>query len=184
MEVKDLIANDYYSNMLISAINSNEVINFMVGKGVYNIECGVADVPTDFNIVMDAFFDLAKTNPEINVGEMFFSAIKEMLQGDELYIYCAVFLFFNYVIDYCRIKPDNYKSTDSNYIMSCQKSLKATFSIPIDEITLLMRVALNENKEKLKKHKKWTGANLENGIWDEIVRLNEILKIDYIIEII
>ena len=115
---------------------------------------------------------------------MFFSAIKEMLQGDELYIYCAVFLFFNYVIDYCRIKPNNYKSTDPNYIMSCRKTLQATFSIPIDEITLLMRVALNKNKENLKNYKKWTGTYLVNGVWDEIVRLNGILQIDYIIEII
>lgn len=178
-----MIKNNHYKNLLIEAINKDELSAFLEGKGKYHIECNVADTPTDFGSVLDTVFYLADTNPELNIGRKFECAIKEMLQGNECDIYCSVFLFFRYVINYCCLLSFN-NNNDPFYRVASRKKLNATFSLPIDEIRKIIVIVLNKNKEKLSSCKKWTGQNKNNGVWDEMIRLNKTLKSHYNIEIL
>lgn len=179
-----MIKNNYYKNLLLEAISKDELSAFLEGKGKYHIKCNVADTPTDFGSVLDTAFYLADTNPELNIGRKFECAIKNMLQGNECDIYCSVFLFFSYIIQSCRILPINYNEKDMYYRIASRKKLNTTFSLPIDEISKVMTNSLHRNQESLKSCKKWTGKNKSEGIWEEVERLNNIMKKDYNIEIL
>lgn len=159
-----MIKNDYYKDLLVEAINKDELLDFLEGRGRYYIDCNVADVPTNFDTVICTIFYLYEKNKEISIDKKFENEIIRMLNGNEIDIYCSVFLFTNYLY------YDNLS--------------KASFHLQVEKISLLIKDTLNKNKEKLKKYLKWTGQNKNNGVWDEMIRLNKTLKSHYNIEIL
>lgn len=153
---------------LILAIEKNELINFLEGKYPYTVEMHQwvsAEVPTDISrIVSEGIYVLYKERPNLHIDNMFETAILNMMGGEVFDIYMALIIIFDQLLS------ESYKTSP--------------FEINKGVIISKLKEILNINKSKLLNYFEWQGKGKEQGMWDEVIRIDSICKKKFKISII
>jgi len=143
------------------AFDKNEVKELLTGqKEEYVFVSKVANIPTDFDYVVRIC--LYKYFEEINNEHYFYAqlaklekALRELLQSaNPVDIWCA------------------FMVGHSLYYYENQN--KSSFKIMTEKFIKDFSTLLKINKEKLMECKCYEGKNKENGLWDEIERINKV----------
>lgn len=149
--------------MIIEAINKDELYKVLLGEGEYKVEPGCHigdDAPTDWGrILRQGIYRIYEKYPYLNVQQKYEDAIEYLLSTGIDEIYVGVELVF------CQIIHEGLNSSPFNF--NREKFLSE------------VRYKLVENKSELVKLKKWQGRGYENGAWGAFERINKILKEDY-----
>lgn len=150
------------------AIENNELISFLEGKGEYRIELQQwvsGYVPTDFGACLtDGIYEICLEDSKKQLQKMFEEALIEMLNLELFDIYCAFMVFYN------EINNEGYNTSP--------------FKINLEIMAQKFNIALIKNKEKLEKYFEWNGKGQKEGVWSEIIRLSSFCKEDWNITII
>ncbi|NLP35982.1 MAG: hypothetical protein GX359_12495 [Clostridiales bacterium] len=145
---------------LIRAIENNEVIEFLEGKGQYKIEFHQwvsSNAPTDITQIMtQGIYKLYIERPEMNIDKVIENKLLQMMDLNEFDIYIALQIIYFQLI--------REQRGDSPFRLDMKKLLKKS------------REALTKNKQKMKEYKEWGGAGKENGLWDDVVRIDNLCK--------
>ena len=157
------VTNDELLMLTQKAFERDEVADFLQGKNGY--ACPVnrfvpANVPTDFRHIIESgiypYYNAEKS--EIIVSK-FKSAILELINGNAVQVWIAFF------VTYIQIGEENKN--------------KSPFNLIRRDLTETLKNVLIRKEIELRACKEWQGWNKENGLWQDIVRLNGILKKSY-----
>lgn len=153
---------------LLRAIENNEIIDFLEGKGNYKVEFHQwvsSNAPTDITQIMSkGMYRLYIEKPDMNINKLLENTLLEMLTLNEFDVYIALQIIYFQLI--------REKREDSPFKLDMEKLLKET------------RESLLKNKEKLKQYKIFCGEESENGLWDDVVRIDTLCKRKWNISII
>ena len=145
---------------LLIAIENNEVIDFLEGKDDYKVEFHQwvsANAPTDITQIMgQGIYKLYIERPDLNIDKILENTLLEMMDLKEFDLYIVLQIIYFQLIR--------------------QKRGDAPFSLDMEKLLRKNRESLLKNKEKMKQYKEWAGEGKENGLWDEIVRINNLCK--------
>ena len=145
---------------LLIAIQNNEVIDFLEGEGQYKIEFHQwvsSNLPTDITQIMtQGIYKLYNERPDLNIDKVLESKLLEMMNLNEFDIYISLQIIYFQLI--------REQRGDSPFRLDMEKILKKN------------REVLINNKENMIKYKKWAGEGKENGLWDDVVRIDTLCK--------
>ncbi|RZT96589.1 NAD+ glycohydrolase toxin immunity protein [Ancylomarina subtilis] len=144
---------------VVSAIQNEELISYLEGKGAYKIDLHHwvgAKIPTDITRVLSEGIYIAfRKEPKLDVKKRFEEALISMMDKE---------LF------------DLYLVTKYTYVQILNeiKYQDSPFSIDWDNILPKLRFSLIRNEDKLRSYFEWEGEGEENGVWEEISRINRM----------
>ncbi|WP_411167607.1 hypothetical protein ACH36K_10650 [Clostridium sp. MB05] len=145
---------------LLRAIENNKVIDFLEGKGQYKIEFHQwvsSNAPTDITQIMtQGIYKLYIERPDMNIDKVLENKLLEMMNLNEFHVYIVLQIIYFQLI--------REQRGDSPFRLDMEKLLKKN------------REALIKNKENMKQYKEWGGEGKENGLWDEVVRIDTLCK--------
>ena len=147
------------------AFKNNEFYELLLGLNNYNVNAPVS-VPTDWTLIIyNGIFELYKhnTNQQESIKTAFYDAIKKLINGNEIELWVSSYIIF--------------------LMLHYQMKNKAPFNLS-DEILNLFKSRLSKMKDQLSTNKKYEGNQYTNGLYGDIERLNNTLKIYYSIDMI
>lgn len=147
------------------AFKNNEFYELLLGLNNYNVNAP-ASVPTDWTLIIyNGIFELYKhnTNQQEAIKIIFYDAIKKLINGNEIELWVSSYIIF--------------------LMLHYQMKNKAPFTLS-NEILNLFKSKLSEMKDQLSANKKYEGSQYSNGLYGDIERLNNTLKIYYSIDMI
>jgi len=145
------------------AFEADEVAEYLSGQKNYskpiNRYVGV-DVPTDFEyIVRIGIHEYYDETQKSEIPEKYKSALLKLAEGDCVSVWCA------------------YMVAHLQYYY--EKSDKSPFTIITQDFVETLSSALYKNKESLMNCHLYTGKNEENGLWQDIERIDNIYAEKY-----
>lgn len=136
--------------LLKEAIVKGELTEFMTGAvKKYYFACPYDDMPTDPEQVFDAIKEYYSETNSNTIWAEFQNALIEMTK-DPAMVWISLYYLMNYL--YYR----DYKKSEF---------------IDLELVITSIKNGLLESKEKLILNKNWTGAQFENGQWENANRL-------------
>lgn len=152
----------------LKALNNNALIDLFEGKGNYKCELNRfigAEIPTDWAYVMrSGVYQVYNQHKELGIDKKIEQTLLEMCDGNSFDIYCATMVFFFQILS--------------------EEERRAPFRLNRDKILNKVRTSLQKHQLDMHHYYEWTGANYEDGIWGDIVRIHNILNQDYGIKLI
>lgn len=144
----------------INAINNNEFIDLLEGRGSYRIELHQwvsAHVLTDVgNVLTKGIYIVYKEKPEVKIDKLLEEALLKMMDGEIIDIYCALSTI------YCQLIEESFDS--------------APFKIDRTKILSKLGVSLKNNEVNLKNYFEWEGMGKPEGMWTEVLRINSLCE--------
>lgn len=150
------------------AFEQNEVADFLQGKSDY--ACPVsrftpANVPTDTGRIIEfGIYALYNDTNDETIIQKFKEAILNLLKGDSIQVWVA------YSVCWIQIYNEQHE--------------KAPFKLVDDNLIRDIRQAVLKNENELRACREWQGWNKENGLWDDICRMDRVLKANYEVNIL
>jgi len=156
------VTNEELLELTKKAFEQDEVKEFLCGEKGYSVH-GNRDIPdnipTDFGrIVKSGIYRLFLLAEDKNIIRKFNQAFIKLCNGSAEEIWCAYMLWY--------------------YLTCCDKRNVSPFIVD-KKIVGKLKKAINKNQSQLRNCKKWLGCNSENGLWQEIVRIDKNLKERY-----
>lgn len=148
---------------LQKAFENNEVAEFLCGEKGY--ACHIshfvpANVPTDFSRIIDfGVYKLYKETKNEKIVAKFEEAILYLLDCDPAKNWIAFMVCWNQIRN--------------------EKRHEAPFKFINQELIEKLKETLLKHEKELRVCKKWQGWNEENGLWQEITRINNIATKNY-----
>lgn len=143
-----------YTNLIVKAIQNNEVANLLRGDVGYEITVSqfTSDVfPTEINEVLVSCFYEQKGKID-QIETIFRNAIEILLSGGASDVYIALLYF-----DTCIFQ---------------EEINRATFLIEKEEIAKKLKKSINSNKEELKDCVEFANGLVKQNPWTNIERFN------------
>lgn len=145
--------------MLMDSLNKNKFRDFLEGNSPYKIslhEWVSANIPTDVTrIVSEGIYKAYSNYPQMDIDKKLYLELDSMLDGTVFDVYMAFSIIFDLLLN------ESYGNAPFKLDRNILEHLK---------------FSLIKNKSELINYKEWQGINKENGIWDEAVRMSNILK--------
>lgn len=142
------------------ALEKNELIPFLKGEYPYTEtfhQFTSVSLPTDIEkILSQGIYDLYEERPDLNLKKELEEALLEMISKTSMDLYLAVNIFFNQVIS------ESYGT--------------APFEIDKDKLIPAIKKSLDSNKEVLMNCFEWEGKGKSLGMWEEVLRINNIIN--------
>lgn len=163
MKLQKQITNEELLELTRKAFENDEVAEFLCGEKGYSV-MGNRDIPinipTDFGrIVEKGIYELYLTTNDEVIIKKFRKAIMT-LNSTPIQVWCAYMACWNQIFNEHSKYPAPFKMIDDTLL----KTLKST---------------LINNESSLRNCKEWMGINKKNGLWDYIIRIDNVLKKDY-----
>lgn len=152
--------------LIKKAINSNEMIELLEGKGDYCLEndsWASISAPIDWTRVIPMIYKEYVETQDESVKEMYESAIENMLLGTAEETYCGIAVLYFQTLR--------------------ESSNRSPFSVDREYLIQIAKKGISKNKKDLRLIKKWAGAQSENGLWSEVVRYKKLFLSKYSIDI-
>jgi hypothetical protein len=144
--------------ILIESIEKDEFYHFLIGYGDYKIEMDQwvsANMPTNTSkILSDGVYKLYISRPDLTLDKRLFEELHRMLGMDIFNLYMVLDIVFSQLLN------ESYGV--------------APFSLDSAIVDCLSE-SLIKNQDLLKKYKEWQGMGKENGVWDEVIRIDKII---------
>ena len=163
MKLQKQITNEELLELTRKAFENDEVAEFLCGEKGYSV-MGNRDIPinipTDFGrIVEKGIYELYLTTNDEVIIKKFRKAIMT-LNSTPIQVWCAYMACWKQIFNEHSKYPAPFKMIDDTLL----KTLKST---------------LINNESSLRNCKEWMGINKKNGLWDYIIRIDNVLKKDY-----
>lgn len=150
------------------AFENNEVAEFLCGEKGYS--CPIshfvpANVPTDFSRIIDfGVYKLYEETKNEKIVAKFEEAILYLLDCDPAKNWIAFMVCWNQIRN--------------------EKRREAPFKFINQELIEKLKETLLKHEKELRVCKEWQGWNEENGLWQEITRINNIATKNYGVSIL
>ena len=149
--VKKAFENDDFSELLCGE-------NGYAIDGDRNIP-GVPDgIPTDFGRVISGIFRLYELTDDEKIAAKTKEALLTLIGGSPEHVWCAFMI----------VSP----------LIGKYEKGRAPFELADEEVVVWLRKALYANEDELRRCKRWLGAGCEDGLWQEILRIDGNYKED------
>ena len=163
MKSQKQITNEELLELTKKAFENDEVAKFLCGEKGYAV-MGNRDIPTniptDFGrIVVKGIYELYLTTKDEGVINKFRQAIMT-LNGTPTRVWCAYMACWSQIFNEHSKYPAPFKMIDDTLLKTVRSTLK-------------------NNELSLRNCKEWMGINKKNGLWDYIIRIDNIIKKDY-----
>lgn len=150
-----VLSNEEIFAFTKEAFKHNEFVLLLEGKGKYACKLDrfvPADMPTDVGrIIQEGIYKLYLEKHEKEVINKYREAVVEIMNGDCTEVWLAYHICWTQI----------YK----------EKRANAPFKFFNETILNELRKNIFSHEEELKQTKKWQGANLEEGLWEDIQTL-------------
>lgn len=154
-----------FVELVLTAYQQKSLIPVLMGEYPYTLEQSQyvpGLLPTDVDRVLkEGIYEAYKKNEEIRV--MFEDDIKNMFDMEMQYVYMA----FSYI--FSQVFNENHKLSP--------------FCMSGDVIHKAIRIIKHRKSEMDKEIEFWNGTKM-NGIWNEVKRIDKILRMKYNVQII
>ncbi len=153
------MSNEELLALTKKAFDNDEVVEFLCGEKWY--ACPLdrfvpAHVPTDFGRIVNlGVCRLYMETQNEEIIEKFKKAVLSLLNGNAVQIWVAYSVCWNLMYKRIHNKP--------------------TIVISDDNFWGTVRSSIQKNEDKLRLCKEWQGFNLENGLWEDIKRMDKNL---------
>ena len=168
MKLEKQITNGELLELTKKAFENNEVAEFLCGEKGY--ACPIshfvpANVPTDFSRIIDfGVYKLYEETKNEKIVAKFEEAILYLLDCDPAKNWIAFMVCWNQIRN--------------------EKRHEAPFKFINQELIEKLKETLLKHEKELRVCKEWQGWNEENGLWQEITRINNIATKDYGVSIL
>ena len=168
MKLDKQITNEELLELTKKAFDNNEVAEFLCGEKGY--ACPIshfvpANVPTDFSRIIDfGVYKLYEETKNEKIVAKFEEAILYLLDCDPAKNWIAFMVCWNQIRN--------------------EKRHEAPFKFINQELIEQLKETLLKHEKELRVCKEWQGWNEENGLWQEITRINNIATKNYGVSIL
>lgn len=168
MKLEKQITNEELLELTKKAFENNEVAEFLCGEKGY--ACPIshfvpANVPTDFSRIIDfGVYKLYEKTKNEKIVAKFEEAILYLLDCDPAKNWIAFMVCWNQIRN--------------------EKRHEAPFKFINQELIEKLKETLLKHEKELRVCKEWQGWNEENGLWQEITRVNNIATKNYGVSIL
>jgi hypothetical protein len=154
------LSNEQLLEATRQAFEKNEIAEFLQGLPPYTCSTREANVPTDFvRILRQGIYKLYDETKNKQIANDFKAALRELASGNAVQIWIAFEHCFSQIRnEYANVAP--FKIMDSGLINH-------------------LKDMVNKSENELRACKEWMGWKEKDGLWSDIVRLNEILNRRY-----
>lgn len=165
---KKQITNEELLELTKKAFENNEVAEFLCGEKGY--ACPIshfvpANVPTDFSRIIDfGVYKLYEETKNEKIVAKFEEAILYLLDCDPAKNWIAFMVYWNQIRN--------------------EKRHEAPFKFINQELIEKLKETLLKHENELRVCKEWQGWNEENGLWQEITKINNIATKNYGVSIL
>ena len=165
---KKQITNEELLELTKKAFENNEVAEFLCGEKGY--ACPIshfvpANVPTDFSRIIDfGVYKLYEETKNEKIVAKFEEAILYLLDCDPAKNWIAFMVCWNQIRN--------------------EKRHESPFKFINQELIEKLKGTLLKHENELRVCKEWQGWNEENGLWQEITRINNIATKNYGVSIL
>lgn len=145
--------------LIKEALNNNEVIELLEGKGDYRLEnssWASISAPTDWTRVVPMIYKEYVGIQDESIKDKYEAAIENMLLGSAEDTYCGLAVLY-------------FQTLREN-------ANRSPFSINRSRMIQAAKKGIAKNENELKMLKNWAGAQPENGLWDEIIRYRKLFS--------
>lgn len=162
MDKKTRVSDEELLALTKKAFDNDEVTEFLCGEKGY--ACPLdrfvpANVPTDFGRIVNlGVCRLYTETQNEEIVERFKKAVLSLLNGNAVQIWVAYSVCWNLMYKRIHNKP--------------------TIVISDNNFWETVRSSVQKNEDKLRLCKEWQGFNLENGLWEDIKRMDKNLTAD------
>jgi hypothetical protein len=162
------ISNEELLELTNMAFEKDEVAEFLSGESGY--ACPVnrfvpAYVPTDFDrIVKIGIYKLYEVSKNEEIANKFKKAIERLINGSPVEIWIAFMVYWSQIRN--------------------EKKGESPFKFATQDLTDSLKLAILKNENALRVCKEWQGWNEENGLWQEITRINNMAIKNYEVSIL
>ncbi|GAB5082318.1 hypothetical protein Osc1_14910 [Hominimerdicola sp. 21CYCFAH17_S] len=162
MKLQKQITNEELLELTKKAFENDEVAEFLCGENGYSV-MGNRDIPTniptDFGRIVEKgiYIYYKNTNDETIVLKTK-QALLKLIKGTPINVWVAFMIIRR-----------QFNKYDKNL---------APFKIEDENILFLLKNALRTNEVQLRNCKKFLGTNCENGLWQNILRIDNNYKED------
>lgn len=162
MDMKTSVSNEELLALTKKAFDNDEVAEFLCGENGYAIH-GNRDIPnnipTDFGRIIEGgiykLYDCTKDQVIISKTK---SALLQLINGTPVDVWIAFMIIRRQLSKYDKGR--------------------APFNIVDDDILFSLKESLYANEARLRECKLFLGANCENGLWQDINRIDQNYKND------
>jgi hypothetical protein len=163
--MKAQLSNERILELAEQAYKNNEIAEFLSGVGEYENPIDrftPANVPTDCGRSIEkGLYDLYSKTKDDGIVDATKKAIEKLLNGTAIQVWCAYSACWSF----------GYKEKDERAPFHI-----ITSGIEMTELVDLVKLALEKNKEELKNNFEYQGWNQKEGLWDDILRTNSVIK--------
>lgn len=143
------------------AFNNNEVVAFLSGEKGYACPLNhfvPVDLPTDFEVILTGgIFALYNKTQNNDLIIAYKNAIVELMNGTPIQTWIG------FMVVHTQLMLEMFPQFGNS-----------PFKLITQDIIQLVRTSLLRNKCALSSIQKWQGRGLKDGLWQEIVRINNI----------
>ena len=163
MKLQKQITNEELLELTKKAFENDEVAEFLCGEKGYS--CPIsrfvpANVPTDFGrIVNFGVFKLYEESKNEKIIKKFKEAILALTKGSAVQVWIAYSVCWNLVYKKNRKQP--------------------TLVIQDVEFWNSVKSSILASENKLRVCNEWQGINQKDGLWSNIIRMDNVLEKDY-----
>lgn len=160
MDMKTSVSNEELLALTKKAFDNDEVAEFLCGENGYAIHGNrdiPTNIPTDFGrIVEDGIYKLYDCTQDQTIILKTKSALLRLISGTPVNVWIAFMIVRRQLSKYDK--------------------KRAPFNMVDDDILFSLRKSLYANEAKLRECKLFLGANCENGLWQDIHRIDKNYK--------
>ena len=162
MDIKTSVSNEELIALTKKAFDNDEVAEFLCGENGYAIHSNrdiPTNIPTDFGrIVEGGIYKLYDRTKDSSIISKTKSALLQLINGTPVNVWIAFMIVRRQL---------------SKYDMG-----HAPFNIADNDILFSLKNSLYANEAKLRECRLFLGANCENGLWQDINRIDQNYKED------
>lgn len=162
MDMKMSVSNEELFALTKKAFDNDEVAEFLCGENGYAIHGNrdiSTNIPTDFGrIVEDGIYKLYDCTKDQTIVLKTKSALLKLISGTPVNVWVAFMIVRRQLSKYDKGR--------------------APFNIVDDDILFSLKKSLYANEARLRECKLFLGANCENGLWQDINRIDQNYKKD------
>lgn len=162
MDMKTRVSNEELLALTKKAFDNDEVAEFLCGEKGYAVHGNPdisADISTDFGrIVENGIYKLYDCTKDQTIILKTKSALLKLISRTPVNVWIAFMIVRRQLSKYDK--------------------KRAPFNVVDDDILFSLRKSLYANEAKLRECKLFLGANCENGLWQDIHRIDQNYKED------
>jgi hypothetical protein len=168
MVQQNQISNEQLLALTRKAFAEDNVVDLLQGTNGY--ACPIdrftpANIPTDFGRVLDqGIYRFYNENHEKTMIDNFKEAICKLCEGSPAQIWIAFMYYWHQLRN--------------------EAKGKSAFILNDINLSVCVKEAIKKHENELRICKDWQGWNEENGLWQEIQRINNIARNNYGVEIL